>query len=195
MDRDSKREQMARACTLVAIVVFHGLIISALVTHMITVRSANLPPSILVTTIDKPRRPPVDLRLPTLNFNRSMPVLLSESMSHVAVPIYAEPPPILQALDSVRTASNASGLASNAIGTASKESGSGAKTEGGGLNSIPVIHSVQPTYPPSSVSAREQGYVVVQVLVDERGHARKVEVVRSSGFWRLDQSTVTSIRQ
>ncbi len=43
--------------------------------------------------------------------------------------------------------------------------------------------------------AREQGYVVVQVLVDERGHANKVEVVRSSGFRRLDQSTVTAIRQ
>jgi TonB family protein len=37
--------------------------------------------------------------------------------------------------------------------------------------------------------------VVVQVLVDERGHANKVKVARSSGIRRLDQSTVTAIRQ
>jgi TonB family protein len=196
MDRDSKRE-LTRGSTLAAIVVVHGLIVFALVTHMvkITVRSGNLPEPILLTLIDKPRRLPFDLRLPTLKLNPTMPVLLPEVVPHVAIPVYAEPSSSLQVLDSKQTALNDSGVASNTMGSASKAFGSGANAHGGGLNSIPVIYWVQPTYPRASALAREQGYVVVQVLVDERGHARKVEVVRSSGFRRLDQSTVTAIRQ
>jgi len=196
MNRDSKRE-LGRGSTLAAIVVVHGLIIFALVTHLvkITVRSGNLPESILVTIVDKPRRLPVDLRLPTLKLNPTMPVLLPEVVPHVAVPVYAEPSSSLAVLDSNQAAMNDHGVASNTMGSASKASGLGANARGGGLNSIPVIRSVPPTYPPASVSAREQGYVVVQVLVDERGRARRVEVARSSGFWRLDQSTVTAIRQ
>jgi len=196
MDRDSKRK-LTRGSTLAAIVVVHGLIIFALVTHMLklTVRSGNLPESILVTMVDKPRRPPVDLRLPTLKLNPTMPIRLPEVMPHVAVPIYAEPSSSLEVLDSKQTALNDSGVASNTNGTAAKASGSGANARGGGLNSIPVIYYVQPTYPAVSVSAREQGYVLVQVLVDERGRARRVELARSSGFWRLDQSTVKAIRQ
>jgi periplasmic protein TonB len=194
MDRDSKRE-LTRGSTLAVIVIVHGLIIFALVTHMTTVPSRNLHESILVTMIDKPRRLPVDLRLPTLKLNPTMPVLSPEVMPHVAVPVYAEPSSSLQDMDSKQTALNDSGVASNTMGSASKASGSGANVHGGGLNSIPVIYSVPPTYPQISVSAREQGYVIVQVLVDERGHANKVEVVRSSGFRRLDQSTLTAIRQ
>jgi TonB family protein len=196
MDRDSKRE-VSRGSTLAVIVIVHGLIIFALVTHMvkITVRSGNLPESILVTIIDKPRRLPVDLRLPTLKLNPTMPVLLPEVVPRVAVPVYAEPSSNLPVLDSDQTALNDSGVASNAMGSASKASGSGANAHGGGLNRIPVIYSVKPAYPRASALAREQGYVVVQVLVDERGHARNVEVVRSSGFRRLDQSTITAIHR
>jgi outer membrane biosynthesis protein TonB len=104
-----------------------------------------------------------------------MPILLPEVVPHVAVPVYTEPSSNLQILDSNETALNDSGVASNSSGTASKSSGSGANAHGGGLNSIPVIYGVQPTYPWASLLAREQGYVVVHVLVDERGHARKVE--------------------
>jgi hypothetical protein len=39
MDRDSKGEYMARTSTLVAVVVVHGLIFSALLAHIFTVRS------------------------------------------------------------------------------------------------------------------------------------------------------------
>jgi TonB family protein len=54
---------------------------------------------------------------------------------------------------------------------------------------------VQPIYPTASVRAREQGEVVVGVLIDEHGHVSKVEVVQSSGFRRLDQSPVDALRQ
>ena len=52
---------MARGSTLATIVVVHASIIFALVTHMLTVHSGNIPEAILVTVVDKPLRPPEDL--------------------------------------------------------------------------------------------------------------------------------------
>ena len=180
MDRDLRRE-LSHGSTLAVIVIVHGLIIFALMTHVTTVPSRNRHESILVKMIDKPRRLPVDVRLPTLKLNPTMPVLVPEVVPHVAVPIL-EPSSSLPVLDSKQTALNDSGVASNLSGSASRPTGSGANAHAGGLDSIPVIYSVRPAYPRASALAREQGSVVVQVLVVERGHAEKVEVVRSSGF-------------
>jgi periplasmic protein TonB len=192
VDRDSKRGYMARGSTLVAIVLVHGLIISALLTRTITVRSVATPQPMFVTIIDKPSRPPTDRRLPTLKLNLLRPILLPH---HVPAPIYEEPPPPpLQVLDSEQTASTASSVGSSANGIGSKASGAGPDAAGGGRD-ISVVHRVKPIYPPASMRAREQGYVVLQVLVDEKGQARTVEVVRSSGYPRLDESAVDAIRK
>lgn len=43
-------------------------------------------------------------------------------------------------------------------------------------------------YPPASVRSREQGTVVLRVLVDARGSAQRIELVRSSGHVRLDEA-------
>jgi periplasmic protein TonB len=190
MDRDSKRE-LTRGSTLAVIVLVHGLIISALLTRTITVRSVATPQPMFVTIIDKLSRPPTDRTLPTLKLNLLRPILLPH---HVPEPIYEEPPPPLQVLDSEQTASTASSVGSSANGIGSKVSGAGPDTAGGGQD-ISVVHRVKPIYPPASMRAREQGYVVVQVLVDEKGQARTVEVVRSSGYPRLDESAVDAIRK
>jgi len=192
VDRDSKRGYMARESTLVAIVLVHGLIISALLTRTITVRSVATPKPMFVTIIDKPSRPPTDRTLPTLKLNLLRPILLPH---HVPEPIYEEPPPPrLQVLDSEQTASTASSAGSSANGIGSKASGAGPDAAGGGQD-ISVVHRVKPIYSPASMRAREQGYVVVHVLVDEKGQARTVEVVRSSGYPRLDESAVDAIRK
>lgn len=192
MDRDSKRGYMARGSALVAIVLVHGLIISALLTRTITVRSVATPQPMFVTIIDKPPRPPTPWPLPTLKLNLSRAILLPH---HVPAPIYeAPPPPPIQVLDSEQTASTASSVGSSANGIGSKASGAGPDVAGGGQD-ISVVHRVKPIYPPASMRAREQGYVVVQVLVDEKGQARTVEVVRSSGYPRLDESAVDAIRK
>lgn len=192
MDRDSKRGYMARGSALVAIVLVHGLIISALLTRAITVRSVVTPQPMFVTIIDKPPRPPTPWPLPTLKLNLSRAILLPH---HVPAPIYeAPPPPPIQVLDSEQTASTASSVGSSANGIGSKASGAGPDVAGGGQD-ISVVHRVKPIYPPASMRAREQGYVVVQVLVDEKGQARTVEVVRSSGYPRLDESAVDAIRK
>lgn len=49
-------------------------------------------------------------------------------------------------------------------------------------------------YPPVSKRLREQGTVVLRVLVDEKGHASQVNVYESSGYPRLDAAACEAVR-
>lgn len=60
---------------------------------------------------------------------------------------------------------------------------------------LQVRRRIEPGYPPASRRLGEEGTVTVKVLVDERGRAREVSVVRSSGHGRLDQAAVEAIRR
>ncbi len=49
-------------------------------------------------------------------------------------------------------------------------------------------------YPLASRRAQEQGQVHVRVLVDARGAPQQMSVIRSSGFARLDESALATVR-
>lgn len=53
----------------------------------------------------------------------------------------------------------------------------------------PVLH-----YPPAARRAGESGKVSVRVLVDARGLPQQMQVTRSSGFARLDESALATVR-
>jgi protein TonB len=50
------------------------------------------------------------------------------------------------------------------------------------------------TYPRASRELGEQGSVLLRVLVDERGRPTEIQVVKSSGYPRLDQQAVQAMR-
>ncbi|HEY5810099.1 MAG TPA: TonB family protein [Povalibacter sp.] len=54
---------------------------------------------------------------------------------------------------------------------------------------------VDPTYPPSSRRAGEEGTVQLRILVDERGAPRDVQISKGSGFARLDQAAIDAVRK
>jgi protein TonB len=60
-----------------------------------------------------------------------------------------------------------------------------------------VAYLVQPAphYPPDSRRIREQGLVILRVLIDDRGHAKAVEVYRSSGHPRLDEAARRAVER
>ncbi len=41
----------------------------------------------------------------------------------------------------------------------------------------------------------EEGRVVMQVLVNDKGHAERVEIIKSSGFARLDESARLALQR
>src|SRR5450830_1037371 len=62
---------------------------------------------------------------------------------------------------------------------------------------ISVTLSVPPqvAYPAVSRRAGEEGNVLLRVVVEKTGLPRSVEVVRSSGFPRLDQAAIEAYRK
>jgi protein TonB len=58
-----------------------------------------------------------------------------------------------------------------------------------------VTNRVDPIYPPASRRAGEEGTGIFRVLVDTNGRPLDVQVLKSSGFPRLDEAAVTAIRK
>ncbi|HEY5808906.1 MAG TPA: TonB family protein [Povalibacter sp.] len=56
------------------------------------------------------------------------------------------------------------------------------------ISTVEYLRQPVPRYPPQSRKLREQGLVVLRVLIDERGAACSVEVETSSGHERLDHA-------
>ena len=51
-----------------------------------------------------------------------------------------------------------------------------------------------PRYPPASRRAREEGEVLVRVLIDIDGRPNEIRILRSSGHARLDDAAVEAVR-
>ncbi|HKU17486.1 MAG TPA: energy transducer TonB [Steroidobacteraceae bacterium] len=72
---------------------------------------------------------------------------------------------------------------------------SGSQQQGAPAQDLKTSNRVDPTYPPSSRRAGEQGTVRLKVLVDTNGRPSNVEVTQGSGFARLDQAAVEAVRK
>ncbi|MBP8813779.1 MAG: energy transducer TonB [Laribacter sp.] len=57
------------------------------------------------------------------------------------------------------------------------------------------LNNPAPAYPASSRRLGEEGRVLLRVRVDRDGRAESVEIDTSSGFARLDEAAVTTVRQ
>lgn len=52
-----------------------------------------------------------------------------------------------------------------------------------------------PNYPRASLRMREEGRVVVRILISTRGHVEKATIQTSSGFNRLDEAALEAARK
>ncbi len=99
-----------------------------------------------------------------------------------------QPPPEVQFEEAVTPPSEVPIPASaNAI--------SGSQQQGAPAKDLKTANRVDPTYPPASRRAGEQGTVRLKVLVDTNGRASNVEVTQSSGHPRLDQAAQEAVRK
>jgi protein TonB len=56
------------------------------------------------------------------------------------------------------------------------------------VSAVEYVREPSPRYPPQSRRLREQGLVVLRVVIDERGAASSIEIETSSGHSRLDDA-------
>jgi periplasmic protein TonB len=85
-------------------------------------------------------------------------------------------------------------LASQPSGVAK---GAGTEGEGvsGGGTGVTIVQRVLPKYPQRSVRLGEEGTVVVQVQVNEKGRVSDIRVARGSGHQRLDSAALEAVRR
>jgi protein TonB len=65
---------------------------------------------------------------------------------------------------------------------------------GGQIQPPTLVRRVEPTYPPTAVSARLQGIVILEAVVDEEGTVKDVKVLRSVNPL-LDREALAAVRQ
>lgn len=58
-----------------------------------------------------------------------------------------------------------------------------------------MIEAVPPRYPMESRRKREQGVVVIAVVLDEDGRVAQASISKSSGFERLDEAALGAVRR
>ncbi len=61
------------------------------------------------------------------------------------------------------------------------------------VEEVAYIEAPRPRYPPESRRSREEGLVVLRVLVDEQGRAARIDVHQSSGHSRLDEAARVAV--
>jgi TonB family protein len=184
------RRTLSRAFVMVVILVVHGTIIYLFAAEKMTIGTAAVAP-IAVTIMEMPHRPAIQLTIPVATL--AAPKLSAMATPDVAVetPLPAPAPPLLSGQDSDSLAPAGASDRRGAIsGTSAAAPDLGDESSG-----IIISRRVQPIYSDESVRAKEQGYVSAALLIDERGRVRKVEIVKSSGFLRLDQSVMNALRQ
>ena len=190
MDRESKRLTRMRAATLLGTVLLHGLMV-IWVLSIKTATSETPAQTIHLLTIDQRPRVRAEEKLSALQMHELKPVLAPMAIPNLKIPL--EPPPPQAQASEETSQSNVSVIASNGAPSVATD-GSG-QASNGNAEDLTVARRVQPVYSDASVRAREQGYVVVGLLIDAHGAVRKAQVVQSSGFRRLDQSAVDALRQ
>ncbi|MGE4242551.1 energy transducer TonB [Ramlibacter sp.] len=57
------------------------------------------------------------------------------------------------------------------------------------------LQNPKPAYPPLSRRMGEQGTVMLRALIGADGNVQRVEILRSSGYDRLDQAALAAVRQ
>lgn len=61
------------------------------------------------------------------------------------------------------------------------------------VSAVEYVREPSPRYPPQSRRLREQGLVVLRVVIDERGEASSIEIETSSGHARLDDAARAAV--
>jgi protein TonB len=166
-----------RAGVGAAILAAHAGLIVVLATSGV-IKTPTLVPSVAVTFLQQEDRP-----MERPNFDK--PVLTP--INHVLVP----PPEVVVQVEPTSATIAATGPPSPAPIVGGSASGSAVPE----MSDVAYLVQPAPRYPPESRRIHEQGLVVLRVLIDESGHAKAVEVYRSSGHPRLDEAARRAVER
>lgn len=180
--RRPARRHPARAALAIVVVGLHaaGIVLLARMSLVRNVQQET--PPITVNFIEQVRQTPQVPRLPEPRLAR----VLSVSVVQPEISVPREPASTAITVPVAQPA-----LTSSPVAPARLEHG----RDPPAMSEVAYLKQPVPRYPPESRHAREEGLVVLRVLVDESGHARDVEVARSSGHPRLDEAARAAVER
>lgn len=141
----------------------------------------------VVTLLSLPDDPPPEQPQPELDKSAPPPVAILTPPPQVALPQPAAPQ-IAQA-EIAKPTPPAPQLAPAPVAPPAPRG-----PENLGEISAKMISAKPPRYPVDSRRAREQGTVVLSVLLSADGRVSDIDVIRSSGFSRLDRAALDAVR-
>jgi len=161
-----------RACVAATIVAVHAAGLYAALTFAPQIKRAIAEVPLAVTFVSE-AEPPRDRPLPKVSVVTPQPIVNVPDLPLIEIPndapasaraitIPVAPPPV----------------------AAQQEDKSVPKL----VSAVEYVREPVPRYPPQSRRLREQGLVVLRVVIDERGAASSIEIETSSGHSRLDDA-------
>jgi protein TonB len=132
-------------------------------------------------------------------YPQARPVLLSREILTLNLLVDSSdrriPSPSTKTLD-LSLSSQDSNLTATSISTAgnSESTSSSSSLVGKDIRSREKFANPRPPYPLASRRMGEQGAVDLQLCLSHQGHVESVAVIKSSGYGRLDQSAVETIK-
>jgi protein TonB len=157
-----------------AVVALHVVAIYALSNANTEILSGFSPPPLQVmlipTAVAAVELPPPTVRLDPPRVEAEPPIVFIE---------LEDPPPASNAITLITAPAQAAGPAAAGVPQLVSE--------------VEYAVAPQPGYPTASRRLREQGLVVLRVLVDELGKAQHLSIHESSGFERLDNAALDAV--
>lgn len=183
--REARASQGANWPVIGILAAAHAAVVGALLaTGAITVQSSERPPIIVEMKAvpelapEQPPAPP-EFSLEPVEPQITAPEVLVETPPPPVVSLVASPS--LPSPSRVVVPTNSEGLGSAPVTPPDFEAD--------------YLNNPPPRYPPLSRRAREEGEVMLKVLVTPEGSAEVIELARSSGFERLDDAAVAAVRR
>lgn len=168
-----------RVCVAAAIAAVHAVGLYVVFNFAPALREAVAQVPLVVTFVSQPEPTP-QRPLPQVAVVTPQPLMQPPDLPRIdipndapasaraiTVPLHAAPPPAAQAED--RSAPKL-------------------------VSTVEYVREPSPRYPPQSRRLREQGTVVLRVLIDERGAATSIEIETSSGHSRLDAAARDAVQ-
>jgi len=169
----------------------HALLIALVLTYRFTIAEMKRPPAMIVQTLDlePPSSPPDRLETPP----EAAPVYVPRPALAIPLPQQAMLTTTTEVVPERSAPVNLPAVAA-ATPVAAPAPPAPQPVAGGDLSST-MLEGAPPRYPVESRRKREQGTVVLLLLVGTDGRVAEIRVTRSSGHARLDEAALKAVRR
>jgi protein TonB len=186
-----------RSTTLAAIILLHAGVLTALIRlDVVPVRKASVAPLVVTLMPDRIAPPPASAPPPAAPEQKVEPVAPTPAPAVAPVPVIVPPVAAPVQIATVAVAAPQATATSAPVAAPAPAATAGPAAPVTAPDAFAdSLDNPAPRYPVESRRRREEGVVRLRVVVTADGRVREVTVARSSGFDRLDEAALNTVRK